>query len=413
VSEPRAPEIAATPDRARPRIALFTTKMEGGGIQRVLATLARAFLARGIAVDVLLVSRRGELLGELPREARVLEMRSAWPIAAGALLALPGARRVAWGWLATLRPRPAESVAPLARYLARERPDALLASPMSASLAALWAAHRAHSSVRVVAREANTLSRQIAQRSEWYHARLPALAREWYPRAASVIAVSRGVADDLARLAGLPRERIAVIHSPVDAEAIRARAAEAAPDDWLAPGQPPVVLGVGRLAPAKDFATLLRAFALLRAQRPARLILLGEGPERTRLAVLARQLGVAQDVRLRGFEPNPFAFMARAGVLASSSRYEGLANVLREALVCRCPVVATDCPSGSAEALGDGALGQLVPVGDSRALAAALAQTLAAPPSREERERRARLVATEDGVERYLRVLLGRDPAQS
>jgi glycosyltransferase involved in cell wall biosynthesis len=228
-----------------------------------------------------------------------------------------------------------------------------------------------------------------------------------------VIAVSRGVADDLARLAGLPRERIAVIHSPVDAEAIRARAAEAAPDDWLAPGQPPVVLGVGRLAPAKDFATLLRAFALLRAQRPARLILLGEGPERTRLAVLARQLGVAQDVRLRGFEPNPFAFMARAGVLASSSRYEGLANVLREALVCRCPVVATDCPSGSAEALGDGALGQLVPVGDSRALAAALAQTLAAPPSREERERRARLVATEDGVERYLRVLLGRDPAQS
>jgi glycosyltransferase involved in cell wall biosynthesis len=302
-------------------------------------------------------------------------------------------------------------VAPLARYLARERPDALLASPASASLAALWAAHRAHSPVRIVAREANTLSRQIAQRGEWYHARLPALAREWYPRAAGVIAVSRGVADDLARLAGLPRERIAVIHSPVDVETIRARAGETPPDDWLAPGQPPVVLGVGRLAAAKDFATLLRAFALLRAQRAARLVLLGEGPERGRLEALARELGVSHDVRMRGFEPNPFAFMARAGVLASSSRYEGLANVLREALACGCPVVATDCPSGSAEALGDGALGRLVPVGDARALADALAETLAAPPARAERERRARLVESEDGVDAYLRVLLGRELA--
>jgi glycosyltransferase involved in cell wall biosynthesis len=385
--------------------------MEAGGIQRVFATLARAFVASGLDVDVLLVSRRGELLGELPREARVLEVGAPWPLAMRPLLALPGAARgVAWRWLATRRPRPAESVAKLARYFAEAKPAALLASPTSASLAALWAAHHARSDVRVIAREAYTLSRQIAERGEEYHARLPELAGEWYPRAAGVIAVSNGVADDFARLARFPRERILTIHSPVDAARLRALAAQPPDEPWLAPGERPVVLGVGRLVPAKSFATLLHAFALLRARRTARLLLLGEGPERARLQSLARALGVERDVRLRGYVANPFAFMARAAVLASSSIHEGLANVLREALACGCPVVATDCPSGSAEALANGALGRLVPVGDAAALAAAIEETLASPPAREERERRAARVAADAGAARYLDVMLGRPP---
>ncbi|HEU4429739.1 MAG TPA: glycosyltransferase, partial [Myxococcota bacterium] len=281
------------PPSDRTRVALFTTKMEAGGIQRVFATLARAFVARGLDVDVLLVSKRGELLGELPREARVLGVGAPWPLAVRPLLALPGAARgVAWRWLATRRPRPAESVAKLARYFAEAKPAALLASPTSASLAALWAAHLARSDVRVIAREANTLSRQIEERGEWYHARLPELAREWYPRAARVIAVSDGVADDFARLARYPRERITTIHSPVDAARLRELAAQPPDEPWLAPGEPPVVLGVGRLVPAKSFATLLRAFAQLRARRPARLVLLGEGPERAQLEALARELGI-------------------------------------------------------------------------------------------------------------------------
>ncbi len=383
--------------------------MEGGGIQRVFATLARGFAARGFDVDVLLARKRGAMLGELPASSRVLSMRGVWPVAARELFAVPGAgaRRIAWGFLATTLPRAAECVGPLARYLAEARPLALLASPAPASLAALWAAQLARSPVRIVAREASTLSRQIAHRREWYHAHMPALAREWYPRAAGVIAVSGGVADDLAQLSGLPRARMTVIHSPVDADRISALASAEVDEPWLAPGAPPVVLGVGRLAPPKDFATLLRAFALLRAKRDTRLVLLGEGEERARLTALARQLGIERHVRLRGFEANPFAFMARASVLASSSVYEGFANVLREALVCGCPVVATDCPSGSADALDGGALGRLVPVGDARALADALEATLAEPPSRALREQRAQRVAKEDGVDRYLDVVLG------
>ncbi|HEU4431525.1 MAG TPA: glycosyltransferase, partial [Myxococcota bacterium] len=113
----------------------------------------------------------------------------------------------------------------------------------------------------------------------------------------------------------------------------------------------------------------------------------------------------------RGYVANPFAYMARAAVLASSSIHEGLANVLREALACGCPVVATDCPSGSAEALGHGALGRLVPVGDAAALAAALEEALLNPLSREERARRVALVANDAGARRYLEVMLAREAA--
>jgi glycosyltransferase involved in cell wall biosynthesis len=399
---------------ATPRIALFTSKMESGGIQRMFATLARALIERGIEVDVLLVRASGEMLCELPDEARVLEMRAPWPLGARPLLSLSaGARRLARGWIATRRPRPVYSVAPLIRYLAEDPPAALLASPTSAALAALWAADLARSPVRIIAREANTLSQQIAQRKEWYRAQLPALAAEWYPRAAGIVAVSSGVADDFARITKLPRESIETIHNPLDVARIRALAMEPLKDPWLeTPGAPPVVLGVGRLVPAKDFDTLLRAFALLRRRQPARLLLLGDGPQRVQLLARAEELGVREDVRLIGHVANPFAYMARAAALVSSSRYEGLSNVLREALACGCPVVATDCPYGSADALGHGALGRLVPIGAAGQMAAALEATLLAPYLPADGELRRSQLQADGAVDRYLELLLGKPAAR-
>jgi glycosyltransferase involved in cell wall biosynthesis len=141
----------------------------------------------------------------------------------------------------------------------------------------------------------------------------------------------------------------------------------------------PVVLAAGRLERQKDFPTLLRAFALLRAERPVRLVVLGEGAWRERLAALAATLGVAADVDLPGFQPNPYPFLARTRVFALSSRWEGSPNVLTEAMALGTPVVATDCPSGPREILADGRYGPLVPMGDAPALAAALARALDEP----------------------------------
>jgi glycosyltransferase involved in cell wall biosynthesis len=145
-------------------------------------------------------------------------------------------------------------------------------------------------------------------------------------------------------------------------------------------GMPPVILGVGRLSRQKNFEGLIRAFALVRRERAARLVILGAGSarRRQRLLALARRLGVGADVDLPGFVPDPPAYMARAALFVLSSRWEGGSNVLLEALACGCPVVAARAPSGIAEVLRGNA-GLLVPVGDERALAKAILTRLSRP----------------------------------
>jgi len=229
--------------------------------------------------------------------------------------------------------------------------------------------------------------------------------RRFYPSADGIIAISRGVAEDLAALLSMPERRIDTIYNPVDQDAIRRRALEPLDDPWLGDRGAPIVLGVGKLRRQKDFETLIRAFAQLRKRRPARLLLLGEGPERAGLEALARALGVADAVRLAGYAPNPAAWMARASVLALSSAWEGFSNVLVEALACGCPVVSTDCPSGPSEILEGGAIGPLVPVGDDTAFAAALDRVLARPPDADKLQASVSRFTVDAAAERYLQVL--------
>ena len=247
----------------------------------------------------------------------------------------------------------------------------------------------------------------MAQSGKRHDKSLPGLARHFYRHADSIIAVSNGVADDLAQLIAVPRSRITTIYNPVFSSELAARSHEPLAHAWLTPHAPPVVLGIGKLKPQKDFACLIRAFARVRAVRPARLIILGDGAQRESLLALARQLQVAPDVELPGFVANPFAYLARARVFVLSSAWEGLSNVIIEALACGCPVVSTDCPSGPAELLDHGRYGGLVPVGDDEALARTIVQTLDNPPDRQQLQTRASEFSIERAAAEYRRVLLG------
>jgi len=139
------------------------------------------------------------------------------------------------------------------------------------------------------------------------------------------------------------------------------------------------MLGVGRMTPQKDFPTLIRAFAEVRRQRPARLIILGEGEERPGLENLIGELGLADDVALPGFRDDAIAYMACSALFVLSSAWEGLPTVLIEALAAGTRVVSTECPSGPREILQDGRLGALVPVGDASGLARAMIAALDRP----------------------------------
>ena len=157
----------------------------------------------------------------------------------------------------------------------------------------------------------------------------------------------------------------------------------------------------------KDYPTLLRAFAEVVRSRPARLVILGQGVERESLLELAERLGVSERFDLPGFDVNPFRYMSRASVFVLSSRYEGFPNVLAQAMACGAPVVSTDCRSGPSEMLEGGRWGRLVPVGDWRAMARAIEDTLDDPMPAEELKARASVYSVEASVERYLEVLLG------
>jgi glycosyltransferase involved in cell wall biosynthesis len=360
------------------QVAFFVPFSFGRGVERVNVTLAQALAARGIDVDVVVASGNGPYFGELNGKARLVDL------AVGRTFA---------------------SVAPLARYLRLEQPAVMVSAPDSGSIVALLARRLARVDTRMVTVTHAVLSRSLKFKPGLHRRAFPHLLRRLYATADALVAVSDWVADDLAQIARLPRSRIEVIANPVVHEGLLAQTGDGAGHPWLQSRSAPVILSVGRLNGEKNYADLLRAFARLRRERQARLIILGEGAERAHLVRLAADLGVTDDVSLPGFVSNPYGYMARAHLLASSSRYEALPTVLIEALACGCPIVATDCPGGVREILDGGRWGRLVPMGDHEAMKDAMLRTLDDPPSPERLRRRAMEFHVDRIVDRYLRVL--------
>ena len=370
--------MTTAPDESAPRIAVFMHDLRAGGAERMMLNLTRGLVAVGARPYLVLVQATGDLMPLVPDAVPVVDLK---------------------------RHRTLQAIRALAGHLRTERPTALLASQVHINVAAVVAGLLARSGTRIVVSE----RAQTSAHRDSYRGGLIGLAHRaipWaYRRADGIIAVSNGVADDLAAFARLPRNRIDVLNNPVVTPDLLEQAAAPVDHPWFGPDQPPVILGVGRLHPQKDFPTLLRAFARLRQGRDARLVIIGEGGERPALEALAAELGVSADVDLPGFTRNPYRFMARAAIVALSSRWEGSPNVLVEAMACGTPVVATDCPSGPSETLENGRYGRLVPMGDAEALADALGRTLDAPPPVETLTARARDFEMAAASLAYLRVL--------
>jgi glycosyltransferase involved in cell wall biosynthesis len=333
-----------------PLIAFFLRTLGGGGAERVLLNLAQGLIEQELMVDLVVSAGEGLDLWQIPSGVRIINLDA---------------------------PRVSASLPKLIAYLRRERPTALIPSLHYANEVAILAKYLARVPVKVLLIEHNALSLEIEHHEKGTRKHLiPLAARVLYPLADGIVAVSRGVAEDLAQITGISSERINVIYNPVITPQLYEMAKEPVNHPWFNPGEPPVILGVGRLEDQKDFPTLIRAFALVRRVRPSRLVILGWGPDRPQLEALLSELGIEDDVVMPGHVKNPFTYMARATVFTLSSVWEGLSNVLIEAMALGTPVVSTDCQSGPAEVLGNGKYGSLVPVGDSEILAQSIMQIL-------------------------------------
>lgn len=366
MSDPQAP------------LAVFASFSGAGGVERMVVNLIRGFLDLGQPVELILMRASGPHLHRVPPQVNQIRLGTSH-----SLLAVPA----------------------LARYLRQRRPAALLAAKDRAGRAAVVARALARTRTPLVVRLGTHLSAAMAGKTAPERWLRYTPMRLLYPRVDRIVAVSRGVAEDIARVARVAPARISVIRNPVITTELDLQAAEPCAHPWLAPGQPPVILGAGRLQRQKDFPSLIRAFARLPRHLGCRLLILGEGGGRRKLETLSADLGVSDRVALPGFQDNPYAYLARARLFVLSSSWEGSPNVLTEAMALGVPVVSTDCPSGPSELLDGGTFGPLVPVGDVAALAEAMQRTLERPPPPEALRAAVAEYGQARSAERYLRVL--------
>lgn len=355
---------------SRVRLDILAPMKSWGGIEGKIATLSKEFVARG--VDVQLLLPRG---GKIPYPERLPQEISIRDLATRGKLG---------------------TVARLMEHFRSDPPDALLAAKDHAVKSAVLARGLSRAHVPIFVKLTNTQSEVLRRR--WKRQ----VAKWVYPWADGVIAISEGVREDYIAHFSTPPERVTVIYNPAVTPDFARRLRESPSHPWLASETLPVVLAAGRLTQQKGFDTLLEAFAMLRKQKEARLLILGEGPLRNELIRRAEELGVGPYVDLPGYVPNPLAWMARASLFVLSSRYEGLGNVLIEALAAGAPVVSTDCPSGPREILEEGRLGPLVPPEDTKALAQAMTETLGRAPEKEVVERSLDRFRSGPVADRYL-----------
>ncbi|PSB24867.1 glycosyl transferase [Stenomitos frigidus ULC18] len=363
-----------------PFLSVFLPALEGGGAERAMLHLAEGLAGRGFKIDLVLAETKGAYLDTVPSSIRIVDLKARSPLLVSKTLALR-------------------------RYLQQEQPSVLF-SALDILSSATWAQRLAGVPTRVVMCVQTNLSQQFRDHQPNTIGRIrPKLVRLFYPWADAIVAASKGVAEDVARLTGISSDTIRVIYNPVVTPAVLAKMQQPVDHPWFATGEPPVILGVGRLVSQKDFPTLVEAFAIVRKQRSARLMILGEGEDRAKLEAQIRALGLQDDVALPGFAENPYAYMAHASVFALSSIFEGFGNVVAEAMAAGTAIVSTDCPSGPAEILEGGKYGKLVPVNDPAALAEGILATLQAPIAADVLRQRAQEFSVDRVTDQYIHVL--------
>ncbi|PSB09469.1 glycosyl transferase [Pleurocapsa sp. CCALA 161] len=361
----------------RKRITFFLDALHGGGAEKAVVNLLKGLAQRNeFDLDLVLATKEGPYLDLVPPEVRIVDLNMG---------------------------RAVKATLPLMSYLKKNRPWALIGNMGHVNVVALMAIKLSRIKTKLVLVEQNTVS---GNQSKLKRAKLVELLMKWlYPHADAVAGVSAGVARDLEERLGLKNETVKVLNNPVVNEDLITHSQASLDHPWFAVNTPPVFLAVGRLNPQKDFLNLLNAFAQVRKQQEARLIILGEGEERPALEATIHNLGIGKDVLLPGFVKNPYVYMKHANCFVLSSRQEGLPTVLIEAMACGCPVVSTDCPSGPEEILDRGTYGLLVPIQNSAALGEAMLATLKNPPEQKLLMQRANEYSTEKVVKAYLSLL--------
>jgi len=329
-------------------ISILIPNLRGGGAEKIVVNLANSWVSMGYKVELVLMERRGHLLGALNDDIKIYS------------LDCKRFRGVPYA---------------LAQYLRRNQPEVILAHMWPLTSLAVLSWFIAGQAGKLFLCEHVGLSCHVKR-----DLRLPiffvqTILRLGHSRATGVIAVSEGVANDLAVLAGLPKQRVHTIYNPV-VDNVYPKALHHVDlltkrKLWNGSFRTHLVT-VGTLKEQKNHRLLLKAFVEVAHDLDAALVILGEGHLRSILEQDIVNLGLVGRVIMPGFFEDPSPWYKAADLFVLSSDFEGLPTVLIEALAYGTPIVSTNCPHGPAEILEHGYYGLLVPLGDSDALADAM-----------------------------------------
>ena len=415
-------------------IALVIDSMNGGGAENVCLTLARELLAKQYRVDLVLLGYRGKLLSQIPQGVNLYALVRRFRKNQSMLTLKPCSipfENIQWierpvgmkdcvysiirflkshQYTFTFHPRPRTQIlyqtASLAEYMRKEQPSLIFSYLLPSVTVCLLARRFSSCNVPLISSFRSTLDplgyigerRKIIQMKYLKHL---------LPDTEKIHAVSRGVADSIVNHIPAVRNKVVPILNPIRHN-VTSLSTQSISHQWLSSESrsesntfPKIILAAGRLSEQKNFLMLIRAFAEVRSQLDARLILLGEGPQREQICDLINSLNIEELVSMPGWVDNPYSFMAKADLFVLSSSREGCPNVLLEALACGCPVVSTDCPSGPSEILEHGRWGRLVPVNDQTALAEAIIAKLEDNTNRDALRQRAAQFSLENMIEKF------------
>jgi len=334
-------------------ILIVIPHLDCGGAEKVAVNLANEFSDRGYEVEIMMMNAFGSLIMDLRQSITIKDLKAS---------------------------RIINSVYPIYRYLKVKKPDIIIANMWPLTIAVLVAAILSGYKNKLIFVEHTNWSTSPLLNSTLTNIVFRLTVRILYPIVDTVVTVSNGASEDLIAITGIKKDNLLTIYNPVvDPDKNNKNISPEKSIDWLY-GDEKKILAVGNLKDEKDYKTLLNAFKILKSFIPAKLLIIGEGPERDMIEKLVQKLYLNEYVSLPGIINNPYPYYEKADLLVLSSKNEGFAIVLIEAMSTGTPVVSTDCRSGPSEILLNGKYGPLVQVGDYTALSKAMVDILNNPP---------------------------------
>ncbi|MGE5417230.1 MAG: glycosyltransferase [Acidobacteriota bacterium] len=338
-------------DQPKDTIAIYIPDLMCGGVERVMIDLANGIKDYDYEVDLVLSSAEGPFLNQVPAGINIVDLKC---------------KRVLF------------SLPKLIKYLRLRQPSIVLTAKDHVNILAIISTMFSQRTKSIIAIHdmANCMyylfNPETDLRTRTKEKVIQYMAKILYPKTAAIIAVSQAAAEELSSFYDIDPRRINVVYNPLDFERISFLSQQDVDHPWFREGQPPVILAIGRLEQEKDFATLIRAFAVVGKQIQARLIIMGVGSQQAGLQNLIESLNLQNEAVLWGYEENPYKYIKAAGVVVLSSKYETLPTVLIETLYLQTGFVATKSYGGIHEIIGEPNYPYIVPIGDHIRLAQAL-----------------------------------------